>query len=186
MASSRLQAAVNRVRGAALKINPEEDIRKHKVPPKVLHQVGEWAAKECTPLCRRFVKQNMSSAGITSPHIAAAVDRSVAYFDPKGAVKFRLGGGLGRRPNDARPEALYIQLASLDAGWVAGGKSISAATKRVIKEGAETKTNAGAVTVVPGRDFFKFTSAQNADIRKRFRTLVAAELMRRGYGNARA
>jgi hypothetical protein len=145
-------------------------------------------------MVRRFVKANMLQAGINSIEIAKGIDASyAAYGAKKGAVFFRLRDGLkrgkGHSPKaDGRKEALYVQTASLDAGWVTSPGHIGASAKRRIKAGvADWKTaravrqihngkpveraafDLGSAKVHVGRKFWVLNQGQQTQVTLEFR-----------------
>jgi len=169
-----------------------------------MEELISLAAMSCTQICRKAIISNMRAAGIQSDQLEKAINASYAYFGGKGrAVIFRLRDGL-KREGDKRKHkpqaALYVQAASLDAGWVLGGQHVGARAKRKIKAGtAGAKTAAavaqvhngslgtraavdlGAYRVIPGRNFWNFNAAQRSEIKKRFRNVLATVLAKRGY-----
>lgn len=205
MAYSRLKAALDKLRGTIPVLDAKADIvAQVNVPPDQMRRFARIAARMCTQLCRRFIIQNMSQAGVVSSEITKGINNTnAAWSDKQGAVFFRLAKGL-KREDDKRKEALYIQCASLDAGRVNGAKSVGDKAKRSLKAGvvslktlkAQKQTHyvdgkwvtysrkaidLGAISVVRGRDFWFFFSAQKAAIQSKFRETLAQVLARKKY-----
>jgi hypothetical protein len=128
------------------------------LPSGVFYSLAQKAAGMCTVLIRGFIKSNMRQAGIDSIELAKGIDAARAFYGgKKGAVIFRMTAGLKRgkghsKKSDPRPEALYVQAASLDAGWVTSPNRIGASAKRRIKAGvADWKTTRAVRQIHNGR-----------------------------------
>jgi len=131
---------------------PSGDFSQVDIPRERMLEFAKAAARACTSLCRRFIIANMQARGIRRRKgaLVSAINASRAYLNEKrGIVRFRLRPGLVR-PKDKRPEAVYVQAASIDAGAVLASSQIGARAKRSIKKGVASAKTLRPVTQYHG------------------------------------
>lgn len=155
----RLRGAVARLRGTADVSSTINDASALAVPKSELEAIGTMAAKSCTWLCRKFIIENMASAGLKSENLTAAVNKAVAHLSSSsGAVRLAMPreekgwrhtvtrkGGKKYTYQDTRKEGPYVMQAALDAGAVYGLGAKAARAKRSIKSGLFGKKTTRAV-----------------------------------------
>lgn len=190
----RFRGAVGKLRGVADIQSAVETPALMQIPREIMDQLAQKAALSCTWMCRQMILGNMANAGIKSKGLTLAINAGLAvYHGGRGLVRFRLSKEVNPYPKAQSPAGdiggVWMIAASQDAGRVAGLKGIQAArAKRRIKAGlGDQKTtravrqihngtpveraaiNLSSVTVVPGKNFFRFSAGQAAQIKAHFR-----------------
>lgn len=126
-------------------------------PQQQIDRIADAAARGCTHLCRRCIKENMDAAGIKvkTRQLLDLIESSVAFY--KGNVGgipqlgFALRRGVERKEKERasksksksflkkmarrKKASIYIQSWSLEAGAVRSSQRIGARAKRSIKAG---------------------------------------------------
>lgn len=136
-------------RGTADVSSTVDEARASQIPEQDIQEFGNLAARSCTWLCRKFILENMSAAGLDSKNLRDAVGKAIAHMsksrgeirlampreekDWKHVVKTKAGKRY--EYEDKREEGPYVMQAALDAGAVYGLGSKSFRAKRSLKSG---------------------------------------------------
>jgi hypothetical protein len=205
VAFERLKSSIQKLRGRGeIEYTESTNTMMGGLDRTTLEAIAQQAAKDCSPMCRAFIKGNMAAKGINSKGIAEAIDRGVAYYNTKkGTVRFRLNSSYNPYPSASGKDngGVWMVAASQDAGRVIGIKAKAHKAKRRIKAGlADEKTfravrqvhngrvitreaiSAAGIKIVPPKEFFEFTAGQDAAIRAKFRKSFAERVRVRREG----